>query len=408
MSDGEVRDYRSLGEILREAREAKGWTVEELFEQTKISPRMIRALETDDVDQFDSPVYLRGFVRQLALALDLDPDWVLTKLGVAEKPSVTPPVEPVFPKAPITPPTAPAPAERGPVWEVESVRVRKLTPEAERRVPWRAIGVVIVLVVIAVVVVLSMRGDEPDSRTSQSRPTPPVVAREVPAAGPAAPPEETGAVDVVEASEARSGGTVDDASGDTETSVESTPRIPVDQLEWNPSTAPSAAAETTPEREMVVRDPESVVTGTGTTTPARDGAVQSPAREATPPRPASRRPGSEATPPAPRNEVVGGETRGRGLPSVVRGDGPETAPMLRLVVTARTRVELDIGVQGQRTRRVLEAGERWVVNGVDHFSIRADDPDAADFELDGIVHEPPSQWSGDEWILYPPRESRPE
>ena len=74
---------------------------------------------------------------------------------------------------------------------------------------------------------------------------------------------------------------------------------------------------------------------------------------------------------------------------------------MRLVVTARSRVEIDITrSDGDRERRTLEAGEQWILTGTDHFLVRASDPEAADFELDGIMRDPPPRWAGTEWFLH--------
>lgn len=403
MSDGDVRDYRSPGEILRDAREKKGWSVEELHERTRIAPRMIRALESDDFDQFDSPVYARGFVRQLADALDVDADWLLTKLGLPERKAVESPgvVPPVTPEStPATPPTAPPVSERGPVWEVESVRVRRIAPEASGggRGRWIVLAVA-TLVIIGAVVLWTLwplgegvrpriAADEPHTReTIAGERGTEATATEEPAIAPQEPPAEETTAGPAEGGEAVAEATpAPRTSPDTRTG---TP--PVDELEWHPSTAPSPVDERTAERSAagpedadLDQTAESTVEEEGRSEPARADATSTPAR---------------------RDEVVESTEPDGGLPSVVRGRPDADAPLMRLVITARERVEIWIEhAHDDATRsRVLEAGDVWRLTGTDHFLIRASDPDAADYELDGIVREPPPQWDGTEWYLRPER-----
>ena len=66
MSDSDPRDYRSLGDLLRDAREERKLGYEQVNEATRISVRVIQALETDDLEGVSGPIYARGFVRTLA------------------------------------------------------------------------------------------------------------------------------------------------------------------------------------------------------------------------------------------------------------------------------------------------------------------------------------------------------
>lgn len=151
MSEGEVRDYRSLGEVLRGARESKGWTLEELSERSRIVVRMIKALEHDDFGEISSPVYARGFIRNLAGHLGLDPDWCLSKVDLRDASLAVPEsVKQPARMAPEVPPTAPASPDRGPVWQVESVRVRKLEVGRKRSIPWGRVLVALALVGVTV------------------------------------------------------------------------------------------------------------------------------------------------------------------------------------------------------------------------------------------------------------------
>jgi cytoskeletal protein RodZ len=68
-----------LGSILREAREAKGYTLEEAQATTKISIRYLRALEEGQYELLPTPVHIRGFLRNYARFLALDPEPLLAR-----------------------------------------------------------------------------------------------------------------------------------------------------------------------------------------------------------------------------------------------------------------------------------------------------------------------------------------
>jgi cytoskeletal protein RodZ len=63
---------KTVGEILRTAREARKLSVEQVNRETKISVQTVRSLEQDDFGAFPSETYLKGFVRTYADFLGLD------------------------------------------------------------------------------------------------------------------------------------------------------------------------------------------------------------------------------------------------------------------------------------------------------------------------------------------------
>ena len=65
---------RSVGEILRKEREARGVSLQEISEETKISMRFLRAIEEEHFDLLPGGVFNRNFVRQYARYLRLDED----------------------------------------------------------------------------------------------------------------------------------------------------------------------------------------------------------------------------------------------------------------------------------------------------------------------------------------------
>ncbi|MCB9787405.1 MAG: helix-turn-helix domain-containing protein [Deltaproteobacteria bacterium] len=74
---GDEAGMNEVGQVLRAAREARGMTVEQVAQVTKVSGRVLHALEEGDRSQLPAPVYLRGFVRAYAVAVGIDPHEVL-------------------------------------------------------------------------------------------------------------------------------------------------------------------------------------------------------------------------------------------------------------------------------------------------------------------------------------------
>ncbi len=68
---------KSLGEILREAREHQGLDYAQLSEMTKLRPHVLESLEKEEWHTFSAPVFTKGFLRSYASALDLDVEAVL-------------------------------------------------------------------------------------------------------------------------------------------------------------------------------------------------------------------------------------------------------------------------------------------------------------------------------------------
>jgi cytoskeletal protein RodZ len=62
----------TVAEQLRQAREARNLTVQQVVDITKIRTDHLRALEEGNFDVFSAPVYIRGFVRSYSTLLKLD------------------------------------------------------------------------------------------------------------------------------------------------------------------------------------------------------------------------------------------------------------------------------------------------------------------------------------------------
>lgn len=72
-----------LGRRLREARSKRGWSLQQISERTRITVKHLQALEQGNVSGMPAPVYIRGFVRGYAKALDLSEEEMLRSLDEA-------------------------------------------------------------------------------------------------------------------------------------------------------------------------------------------------------------------------------------------------------------------------------------------------------------------------------------
>lgn len=69
----------TLGEFLQKMRQERGMTLEEVASQTRISLRMLKALEANDFAQMPNEVSVRGFIRSYARCLRLNEGEVFKK-----------------------------------------------------------------------------------------------------------------------------------------------------------------------------------------------------------------------------------------------------------------------------------------------------------------------------------------
>ncbi|SDL72120.1 RodZ domain-containing protein [Sediminibacillus halophilus] len=63
-----------IGERLKEAREAKNLSLEEIQQMTKIQTRYLQAIEKGNFSVMPGNFYVRAFIKEYATAVDLDPD----------------------------------------------------------------------------------------------------------------------------------------------------------------------------------------------------------------------------------------------------------------------------------------------------------------------------------------------
>jgi cytoskeletal protein RodZ len=349
MSDHDRRDYRSLGEILTDAREEREWSVEEVAERTKITPRQIHALEGDDLASLNGPVYARGFLRNLCTLYDLDRQWLTSKLeasleSVGESvPGPAPMDDPVSPsfEAPAPPEEAESSAET--TWTIETVdssRVRRVrAPRSSRGSKRIWIVVAMVLVVSAAIWVLpSMWSEDSNHRGSGTE------VSELLTPSPPAPQAKARTETADEESEQPA---VDDSAGEDMPAQES------------PSTDRESTSEVDP----------TIVASSGTRVGDQERVPYDDASE-------------------------------DGISSVLRMDDADRKEMtlrLRAVGLVTVRAGYD---GGRKETRQMRNGQSWTLRAFDHFAIEFSDVSAVVVEVDGVRREAP-RGLRNEWIIYP-------
>jgi cytoskeleton protein RodZ len=92
----------SAGAMLRSAREAMGLSLDAVAQQLKLAPRQVTALEDGDFARLPGRTFVRGFLRNYARLVRVDPDRVLSALAEGDASSLD---------APALQPTAPTMGE---------------------------------------------------------------------------------------------------------------------------------------------------------------------------------------------------------------------------------------------------------------------------------------------------------
>ena len=108
-----------FGKSLREAREAKGYTVTQIAETTHIMPSVVEGLEKEDFSRIAAPIYGRGFVKLYCEAVGLEAKPFVDEfmeimngnrdIPIRERPVTAPPPVQDVPPADPPPPPPPAP-----------------------------------------------------------------------------------------------------------------------------------------------------------------------------------------------------------------------------------------------------------------------------------------------------------
>ena len=156
-ADSELPAARPAGEQLAAARTNRGLSIEEIAQHLKLSPWQVEALEAGDYRRLPSPVFVRGFIRNYARLVKLDPADLLS--GADREP-----------------PSA-APLSRGALGPPAEIPY-----PAAHRVNWYkyAILAAVALIPLAVYEFYPEGTPESGSKTGQVESPPPQVAAETP------------------------------------------------------------------------------------------------------------------------------------------------------------------------------------------------------------------------------------
>jgi cytoskeletal protein RodZ len=205
-----------FGDKFRKAREKKDISLDDVSNVTKISARMLRAIEEEHFDQLPGGVFNKGFIRAYAKHLGLDPEEAVTdylaclrqaqidaqevwepapsaKPGSAKR--VTAPekrrvVEPNKPAA-----KSPSPAQVQELPDLQLPRAehvasqKKFGLKPDREVPWSIFAIAAVVVILAVVLwIRHSRSTGAAVSTPPAKSVPSTVAPSTPVPSPATPP----------------------------------------------------------------------------------------------------------------------------------------------------------------------------------------------------------------------------
>ena len=98
-------DQAAVGQILRDAREAQGLTLENAAIRLRLMQRQIEAMEAYDFASLGQPVFARGFVRNYARLLGLAPEALLARMeGAPAEPATVSHLPPPAPRSWLTSP----------------------------------------------------------------------------------------------------------------------------------------------------------------------------------------------------------------------------------------------------------------------------------------------------------------
>lgn len=95
----------SVGKYLRQQREAKAMSIEEVARATRVPMSSVERLESDQFDELPGEVFVRGFMKSYARAVGLEADDVLARYTSSRRVAWVTPL-------PISSPTRPARSKR--------------------------------------------------------------------------------------------------------------------------------------------------------------------------------------------------------------------------------------------------------------------------------------------------------
>lgn len=79
MAKPEEKQYKEMGQYLRDCREGLGFKIEDISEQLNIRERYLSAIENGDFDCLPGNVYTEGYLKNYAECLQLDPNEIVKR-----------------------------------------------------------------------------------------------------------------------------------------------------------------------------------------------------------------------------------------------------------------------------------------------------------------------------------------
>ncbi len=164
----------SVGAKLKQEREHQGLTLDDVSASTKISLRMLTALEQDHFDQLPGGIFNKGFIRAYARVLGMDEEEVIADYIAAT--------------APPEKESKPAPEDRTPELRIQEIK------EDAGGLPWESFAVVLLIAAIGFAIWgTRTRGREKSTsppanppgqmQPAAAKPATPVMPNPAPAAG---------------------------------------------------------------------------------------------------------------------------------------------------------------------------------------------------------------------------------
>jgi cytoskeleton protein RodZ len=157
----------SFGEKLKLEREKKKMTLEDISATTKISTRMLHALEDEKFGQLPGGIFNKGFVRAYARTVGLDEDQTIA--DYLEASGETPPPRP---ELGIRDNVREIPSRIAPlrITDEPSGRLEIRAEVATRQIPWGVLAVILLIIALALSLWTNRRREQERQATHPSRP----------------------------------------------------------------------------------------------------------------------------------------------------------------------------------------------------------------------------------------------
>jgi len=75
----------TVGQLLRHLRESKGMSLEEVSRATRVPMSSVERIEADRFDELPGEVFVRGFLKSYARAVEMDPEEILARYTASRR-----------------------------------------------------------------------------------------------------------------------------------------------------------------------------------------------------------------------------------------------------------------------------------------------------------------------------------